>query len=923
MRWYPQFLLLPLLRTASSLARPSLSEAEHLAQSVFGVKGLKNAQRAVLAKLLEERSTLAVLPTGYGKSLCYQMAPLLFDKGLTVVVSPLLALMREQEERLRSLGLPARRIDSSLSAAEASQALSELRSGEARLVFVSPERFLQEKFSSALAAAPGGTKLLVVDEAHTISEWGPAFRPDYLKLRRPAKAADCVLALTATATPRVRGDVMERRNIADVISIPPRRENLLLCSRAAEPDLAERVALLARRLASRPPGDAIVYVRTRKDAEDVAEALHAASERLSAAAADERLGGDGGAAAAPPYEARSFHAGKGDEEKEATQRWFSGADDCVGERRMKVMCCTIAFGMGMDKPDVRYVYHLQLPQSLEAYSQEVGRAGRDGEASLCEAFLSPLDASPLQNHIHAEHMSPSSTELLVDLLLAPKNAAGAALDAVAGAEEARFTFGEAPSAADGLMDLEDALGSVQVLEDGERRLDLRRLSLLLDERDTLLKVALCKLEDWGLLEQRTPFFATAKVSLTAAGRRAGDAALLAIEESSSAAAAAVAALGPKAIADPAVLDAFRALRFASEAERTATAAALSGAIELRGRRKTAKIATVDVASVAAAVAAAGAAPAEPAVGLAAVSACEAAGFASKVELKEARSRVRMAAGAAAAAKALLLSDGAEEDAALAALRADGLRDCAAGVGDAALRAQIARRLSREAAEAVERDARRVFETLRLLSGGDAAAPAPIAAALDAYFDLPAADAALAEPPAAGAAAGEAAFFEGVLGDADYGVDVAEPPTATGVREALAGGAAAGGEAVLASGVLGELQDVVSEGLRATMGERACYESVEGEAVRGAWEDILAFARSPRGRWIGLDRDARRLARFAAGGMSPRTAALMRRKMEGELRPHGDYEGDVRDIAGALCRCDWADVLRLAEEAVAGAAETAA
>ena len=357
-------------------------------RDTFGFPDFRAGQLPVIRTLLAGRSALAIFPTGAGKSLCYQLAALHLP-GLTVVVSPLIALMKDQLEFLERHGVPAARVDSTRDAAALRQTAADLRAGRLKLLYASPERLGNERFLATLQSA-GAISLLVVDEAHCISEWGHNFRPDYLKLARLARVlrAERVLALTATATPAVAADIARSFGIgeADRVHTGFHRPNLFLRVTPASRDVSLH-RLIQRLRDRRPPGAAVVYVTLQKTAETVAAALAAAG-----------------------IDARPYHAGLEDEQRAGTQDWFMRGP-------APVVVATIAFGMGIDKSDLRAVDHYNLPKSLENYSQEIGRAGRDGLPAECELFACADDLLTLENFSYGDTPDPAAVAALTDHLL--------------------------------------------------------------------------------------------------------------------------------------------------------------------------------------------------------------------------------------------------------------------------------------------------------------------------------------------------------------------------------------------------------------------------------------------------------------------------------------------------------------------------
>lgn len=351
----------------------------------FGFSGFREGQEPVIRALLEGRSALAVFPTGGGKSICYQL-PALMLEGVTLVISPLIALMKDQVDRLVSLGIPAARMDSTLEPAEILELYRRLEEGSLKLLYVAPERLANEKFRQRLKRLP--IPLVAIDEAHCISEWGHNFRPDYLKLAKICRSLKIprVLALTATATPKVARDIRKQFRIAarDHVQLSFHRPNLDL--RVTPCAAVERKALLLEKLEA-IEGAAVVYVTRQETAEEVATFL--AKNHIAA---------------------RAYHAGLPDDFRSDAQRAFM-----AGETR--VIVATIAFGMGIDKSDIRAVFHYNLPKSLENHTQEIGRAGRDGRPAICEMLACADDLTVLENFIYSDTPSPRALGNLIDRVL--------------------------------------------------------------------------------------------------------------------------------------------------------------------------------------------------------------------------------------------------------------------------------------------------------------------------------------------------------------------------------------------------------------------------------------------------------------------------------------------------------------------------
>ena len=336
----------------------SIDSARALLQRVYGYEAFRGLQEAVISDILAGRDALAVLPTGGGKSLCYQI-PSMLREGVGLIVSPLIALMADQVDALKALGVRAERLDSSLAFDDRVDALRRAHAGEMDMLYVSPEGL-----SGGLLNALKDLKvsLIAVDEAHCVSQWGHDFRPDYRALGRLKEVFPSVprLAVTATADARTRTDILEQLDLTDpalhVASFD--RPNLTL---AAEPKMGNKTDRLIRLVRAHKGESGIVYAATRKGTEQLAEAL-------------ERQG----------IAALAYHAGLEPDDRAERQRRFLLEDGLV-------MCATVAFGMGVDKPDVRFVIHSDPPKTIEAYWQEVGRAGRDGEPAEGFALFGPAD----------------------------------------------------------------------------------------------------------------------------------------------------------------------------------------------------------------------------------------------------------------------------------------------------------------------------------------------------------------------------------------------------------------------------------------------------------------------------------------------------------------------------------------------------
>ena len=345
--------------------------------------------------MLAGRDVLAIMPTGSGKSLCYQLPALALD-GITLVVSPLIALMQDQHRALVQRGLSGiEMLASSMSAGDVAAALTRIAGGGARLVYVAPERFSSRRFLEALQSA--SVVRLAVDEAHCLSEWGHDFRPDYLRLAdvRERLGSPPTIALTATATARVAADIEAALHLRDPIRARTGfdRPNLFFASRRVSGDVAKGLAL--RELVAAGEGlPAVVYCGRRQTCVEVARLLE-----------------DSGVAAAP------YHAGLDAKRRTETLERFLGGD-------LEVVAATTAFGMGIDKADVRSVVHWALPASPEEYFQQAGRAGRDGGDARCTLLYDPRDKGLIAWFIERARLDPAALQAVHERLVAAADASG-------------------------------------------------------------------------------------------------------------------------------------------------------------------------------------------------------------------------------------------------------------------------------------------------------------------------------------------------------------------------------------------------------------------------------------------------------------------------------------------------------------------
>ncbi len=346
------------------------AQAHTVLQEVFGYNRFRPLQEEVIQRILSKKDTLVVMPTGGGKSLCYQIPALLFD-GLTIVVSPLISLMKDQVEQLDSYGVRAVCLNSSIPLQEYRKNTDMIRRGEAKLLYLAPETLLKPRTQKLLSEIP--VECLTIDEAHCISEWGHDFRPEYRQIAglRTSKAIgkDAVcLALTATATPRVQLDIRKNLELDDseafIASFD--RKNLFLEITEKQEPFEQTLSFLEKHKKQ----SGIIYCFSRKQVDD-----------LSADLSD--MG----------YSARPYHAGLNETERAKNQESFIHDD-------VDIMVATIAFGMGINKPDVRFVVHYDLPQNIESYYQQIGRAGRDGLRADCLLLFSFSDINKINYFIN-------------------------------------------------------------------------------------------------------------------------------------------------------------------------------------------------------------------------------------------------------------------------------------------------------------------------------------------------------------------------------------------------------------------------------------------------------------------------------------------------------------------------------------------
>src|SRR5215468_9610532 len=360
----------------------------------FGYPDFRPGQEAAVESVLSGRDTLVVLPTGGGKSLCYQVPALMLPK-LTVVISPLISLMKDQVDALAARGLPATFINSTLPSSQVSDRLARAARGELKLLYVAPERFDAGKTAERLRNA--GVSLLAVDEAHCISEWGHDFRPSYLRIAsvREQLGWPPTVALTATATPHVRSDIVAQLKLDSPTTIITGFDRTNLSYNVVPaPTERDKDDALVQLLRANDDGLAVVYAATRKTVERIAAVLERA--RIPAAA---------------------YHAGLDDATRHTVQEAFM-------TEKVRAIVATNAFGMGIDKPNVRLVVHYAMPGTLEAYYQEAGRAGRDGKPAACYLLHAFPDRFTHEFFIKGNYPERALVEEVYDVLRRNADATG-------------------------------------------------------------------------------------------------------------------------------------------------------------------------------------------------------------------------------------------------------------------------------------------------------------------------------------------------------------------------------------------------------------------------------------------------------------------------------------------------------------------
>jgi len=373
------------MRSMLCVMREQLSQLKDLLKIHYGYSEFRFGQEQAIKNILKNKNTVVVMPTGGGKSLIYQLPSLILE-GVTIVISPLIALMKDQVDAMDKIGIPATYINSSLSPVEAKNRIEGIKNNNFKLVYIAPERFYSQEFINLLNDIK--VSLFAIDEAHCISEWGHDFRPSYMRLKEIIKLVGnpIVLAVTATATPEVREDIIKQLELSNpaVVVTGFNRPNLKFgVIRASDSEKHSQILNIVQQI----NGPGIIYAGTRQKVEDILNNLTSSG-----------------------INAIGYHAGMGSEDRKSIQNEFMSGN-------VRVIIATNAFGLGINKPDIRFVIHFDMPGTIEAYYQEAGRAGRDGKESYCIMFYSPADRYLREFFIAGDNPPPKViTEVYAGLL---------------------------------------------------------------------------------------------------------------------------------------------------------------------------------------------------------------------------------------------------------------------------------------------------------------------------------------------------------------------------------------------------------------------------------------------------------------------------------------------------------------------------